>query len=46
VKLKDKVKKQEASEKIETVPNPANDYTNINEGYDRKKGTATMVGIA
>jgi len=46
VKLKDSVKKQEAREKIEAIPNPATDYTNVIVGYDFKKGTATVVDLA
>jgi hypothetical protein len=46
VKLKDKDKKQEAREKIEAIPNPAGDYTNVIVGYEFEKGTATLVDLA
>ncbi len=46
VKLKDKDKKQDAREKIEAIPNPATDYTNVIVGYEYTKGTATVVDLA
>lgn len=46
VKLKDRNKKQEAREKIEAIPNPAVDYTNVIVGYEFEKGTATLVDLA
>ena len=46
VKLKDKDKKKEAREKIEAIPNPAVDYTNVIVGYEFEKGTATLVDLA
>lgn len=46
VKLKDKNKKKEEREKIEAIPNPAVDYTNVIVGYEFEKGTATLVDLA
>jgi hypothetical protein len=45
VKLKDKDKKQDAREKIEAIPNPATDYTNVIVGYEYTKGIATVVDL-
>ena len=46
VKLKDKEKKKEEGPKIEAIPNPAIEYTNVIVGYDFTKGTATLVDMA
>ncbi|MCA0349533.1 MAG: T9SS type A sorting domain-containing protein [Bacteroidetes bacterium] len=46
VKLKDKNKKPEARNKVEAIPNPATDYTNVIVGYEFTKGTATLVDLA
>jgi len=44
--LKDKNKKPEARNKVEAIPNPATDYTNVIVGYEFTKGTATLVDLA
>lgn len=46
VKLKDKDKKKEQGPKVEAIPNPAMDYTNVIVGFDFTKGTATVVDLA
>ena len=46
VKLKDKEKPKEEQPKIEAIPNPAMDYTNIIVGFEFTKGTATVVDLA
>jgi hypothetical protein len=45
VKLKDKQKPPKDRVTIESIPNPAIDYTNIIIGYEFKKGTATLVDL-
>lgn len=46
VKLKDKEKPKEEQPKIEAIPNPATDFTNIIIGFEFTKGTATLVDLA
>ncbi|MDD2986992.1 T9SS type A sorting domain-containing protein [Flavobacterium sp.] len=46
VKLKDKDKKVKDKVKVEAIPNPAIDFTNVIVGFEFTKGTATLVDLA
>lgn len=46
VKLKDKDKKKDEGPKVEAIPNPAIDYTNIIVGFEFTKGSAIVVDLA
>ena len=46
VKLKDKNKKVKAANKVEAIPNPVVNFTNIIVGYEFESGTATLVDMA
>jgi hypothetical protein len=46
VKLKDKDKKVKERVKVEAIPNPATDFTNVIVGFEFTEGTATLVDLA
>ncbi|WP_395053879.1 T9SS type A sorting domain-containing protein [Flavobacterium sp.] len=46
VKLKDDKKPDKVKPKIEALPNPTTEYTNVIIGYDYESGTATLVDLA
>lgn len=46
VKLKDRDKRKEIVQKIEAIPNPANNYSNVIVGYDFLNGSAAVYDIS
>ena len=46
VKLKDDKKPDKVKPKIEALPNPTTEYTNVIIGYDYESGKATLVDLA
>ena len=46
VKLKDDKKPDKVKPKIEALPNPTTEYTNVIIGYEYESGKATLVDLA